>query len=173
MLIDLILALIIVAFAIIFFRKGIFGVTVGILRILLSILASVTLGKALSVFIFKGFGSQITGGASGEILSLIISYFILFLVFFALSSLILRGFKREKFPIIGFVDKLGGLLIGLAIGIMVATLISSFIYGTIEILSGVTRNREMLSIYEESRLFKLIIDVNLFDLIENSLFLKR
>jgi uncharacterized membrane protein required for colicin V production len=172
-LIDVILLTVILVFAIVFFKRGIFGLAIGILRILISILASVLLGRSLSAFIFEEFVSQKLGGTLGAVLSLIISYVLLFLVSFLLSFTLFRGLKSKNIPIISFFDKFGGLIIGLAIGISVASLISTLLYGGITLVSTITNNQEILLVYSESRLFKLIIDVNLFDYIEKTLVIKR
>lgn len=173
MLIDIILFAVIFFFAIIFFKRGIFGLALGILRLLLSVLAAVIMGKPLSLFIFEKFVSRDIGGNLGLVLSLIISYVLLFFISFALSFLIFRRIKRKSIPIIGFLDKLGGLLIGLAVGISVATIISTLLYGGITLAFNITNSQEILQLYGNSRLFKLIIDINLIDFIEKSLFLQR
>ncbi len=173
MLVDVILVAVIAFFTVKFFKIGIFGIACGVLKVLLSLSFAALFGEILSVYFVNDFISKRIDGTFGTVLSLIISYVLLFLIAFIFSSLLFGRMRGLNISIISWLDKIGGLTVGFLIGLSVTTLISNLLFSGLELTSELIRKPEILLIYSDSSVFKMIIDLNFFDLIEKSFSIRR
>ena len=99
--------------------------------------------------------------------SAIIAYMTVFLLSYLLLSLIIKGLQKIKIPILTGVDKTLGLLLGVALGLFHASLISTVIYCVIEYLAAVNSDPTVMSVYADSYMFRFIYDLKFFEFVRN------
>ncbi len=102
-----------------------------------------------------------------EALSGIVAFVIVFALTFILSGFLIRLLSKIKIPIITKVDKILGFLLGLILGAVIVSIASTAIYTVIELISLVNANSDVMSIYENSYVFKFIYELNLFEFLRN------
>ena len=120
---------------------------------------AVLIGYAFDAFSQDGFGSGVLAG--------IVGFAVSFFVVFFLSGLVIRMLSKIKIPIITKIDKLLGLCLGLIIGALSVSLLSTAIYSVAEIVTFIDGTSDAMSIYNDSYVFRFIYDLKLFDFIRN------
>ncbi len=167
MLVDAIFVVIFVYFAIKFYKIGIFGTVLGVGRLLLSFVASFLLGKYVFEYIVSGIMSEWFGEPLASILSTVISYALVFITAFAISSIVIVSVKRLETPLFCRIDRSLGLLFGLALGLCVTSVISTALYSALDLLSSVSRSADVLRVYNDSAVFKFVYDLNFLNFVRN------
>lgn len=98
-------------------------------------------------------------------LSAMIAYVIIFVAAYIVLSIVIKGFSKIKIPIITKIDKLLGITLGLALGVLGVAFISTAIYSILEFISAIKNSEEIMKIYSDSRVFKFIYDLRIFEFI--------
>ncbi len=167
MLVDAIFVVIFVYFAIKFYKIGIFGTLLGVGRLLLSSVASFLLGKYVCEYIVIGIMSEWVGGPMAAILSTVISYALVFMAAFAISSIVILSVKRLETPLVYRIDRSLGLIFGLALGLCVTSVISTALYSALEVVSSLSRSSDALRVYNDSSVFKFVFDLDFLNFVRN------
>ena len=98
-------------------------------------------------------------------LSAMIAYVIIFVAAYIVLSIVIKGFRKIKIPIITKIDKLLGITLGLALGVLGVAFISTAIYSILEFISAIKNSEEIMKIYSDSHVFKFIYDLRIFEFI--------
>jgi uncharacterized membrane protein required for colicin V production len=101
------------------------------------------------------------------ILAGIIGFAVSFFAVFFASGLIIRMLSKIKIPIITKIDKLLGLCLGLIIGALSISLLTTAIYSIAEIVVFLDETSDAMRLYNDSYVFRFIYDLKLFDFIRN------
>ena len=80
-------------------------------------------------------------------------------------SIVIKGFSKIKIPIITKIDKLLGITLGLALGVLGVAFISTATYSILEFISAIKNSEEIMKIYSDSHVFKFIYDLRIFEFI--------
>ncbi len=102
-----------------------------------------------------------------EFFSGIVAFVLLFVAVMIASSFIIGLLSKIKIPIITKFDKLLGLVLGIILGMLTVSVISTALYSVLELLVLFDAESTAMSVYEESYVFKFIYDLKLFDFIRN------
>ena len=128
-------------------------------RLLFSLLVAAILCYPIgAVFYSLGVPSAFSG---------VIAFIVIFVVTLILSKLLIKLLSKIKIPVITKVDKFLGLLLGIVLGAIFVSFLSTAVYTVIELISSVNAESEIMSVYEDSFVFKFIYDLKLFDFIRN------
>lgn len=109
--------------------------------------------------------SDIISGPISRTLSAIIAYVVIFVVAYIVLSIVIKGLSKIKIPIITRVDKILGVTLGLALGILGVAFISTALYSILEFISAIKNSEEIMKIYSDSYVFKFIYDLRIFEFI--------
>ena len=109
--------------------------------------------------------SDVISGPISRTLSAIIAYVLIFVVAYIVLSIVIKGFSKIKIPIITKIDKLLGITLGLALGVLGVAFISTAIYSILEFISAIKNSEEIMKIYSDSHVFKFIYDLRIFEFI--------
>ena len=167
MLVDAIFVVIFLYFAIKFYKIGIFGTVLGIGRLLLSFVASFLLGEYLSRYVVLKIMNEWAGEPIASILSIVISYALVFMAAFAISSIVIVSVKRLETPLVFRIDRSLGLIFGLALGLCVTSLISTALYSALEVISSVSRSSGALNVYNDSSIFKFVFNLDFLNFVRD------
>ena len=150
--IDIFLLAIIILFPMIYYKKGLVGSILGFGRFVLSLIGAVIFGKIL-----KAAGSDSVFG--GAIASFLLIYVILTVVIFCM--------KHIDIPFLTKFDKLLGLVMGMGLGLFIVCLLSTVLYSVLDLLSVAKNDPQIMEIYNNSWVFKLIYDLGMLEYIRN------
>ncbi len=167
MLVDAIFVVIFLYFAIKFYKIGIFGTVLGIGRLLLSFVASFLLGEYISRYVVLKIMNEWAGEPIASILSIVISYALVFMAAFAISSIVIVSVKRLETPLVCRIDRSLGLIFGLALGLCVTSLISTALYSALEVISSVSRSSGALNVYNDSSVFKFVFNLDFLNFVRD------
>ena len=99
-------------------------------------------------------------------LSGIIAFLTVFIAAMIVSRLLIKALSKLKIPVVTKVDKFLGLLLGVILGFVFTSLLSTSIYTVLELLS-VSPESNAMSAYYDSYVFKFIYELELFEFIRN------
>lgn len=139
-------------------RRGLTGVVLGFARIILSFLLALVLGPAIG----DAFGD-------GGFLSRVLGYICVFIVTFIGATILIFIFKQIKIPIISKLDKLLGILIGAALGVLTVSLIAVMLNSLLSAMTWISNNDTYIEVYNNSYVFKFINEFNIFGFIKDVL----
>ena len=117
--------------------------------------------------ILKVFFADTENTAVSGMLSGMISFVLIFATVMVIAGLIIRAISNIKIPIITDFDKWIGLALGVVIGIVTASLLSTAIYSVLEFTSAANGSPDVMNAYNNSFVFKLIYDMKVFEFIRN------
>jgi uncharacterized membrane protein required for colicin V production len=100
-------------------------------------------------------------------ISAIIAYVAVFVVVFLILMLVFFLLEKIKLPLFTGIDKLLGLALGIVLGLLSASLISTAVYSLLEFLAAMNPDSEILNLYNESYVFKFIYNLKIFEFIRN------
>ena len=98
-------------------------------------------------------------------ISAILAYVIIFVAAYIALSVIIKGLRSIKIPIITRIDKLLGGTLGFLLGILGVALISTVLYSILEFVSAIKNSEEIMNVYSNSHVFKFIYDMHIFEFI--------
>ena len=101
--------------------------------------------------------------------SAIIAYVAVFLIALLVLSIIGALIKKIKIPLLTGIDKLLGFVLGLVLGLLAASMLATVIYTVLEFVSAVNGNADIINIYHDSTILKLIHGFNIFNFIRELL----
>lgn len=170
MLIDALLLVIFLYLTVKFYKIGILGAFFGTARLCLSLAASYLLGGSVSrlILAFAYKGREYTMMESS--LSLIASYIFVFAVVFLLMTVLTWATRRAEPRFIYKIDRFLGALLGIALGLCATSLISSVVYSGIEVAYNISRIDAIMSIYNDSVIFKTVFELSIFDYVKNLIY---
>lgn len=113
--------------------------------------------------------SETVSSPFANTVSSIIAYVLLFVCTFVVLSVVVFFLKKIKIPVLATVDKALGLVLGGLLGIFSAALISAALYSGIEFVAAMNDNSAVMDVYYDSKVFKFIYDLRIFDYIRNLL----
>ncbi|MCL5266908.1 MAG: CvpA family protein [Bacteroidetes bacterium] len=116
--IDIILIIVLIAFAMHGFAKGFFNKVFSLLALLVGIYIAAKDSKQIALFVGRMLGT-------GEMSSIIIGLIVVFAALFTVASLLAKGFR--KVPILQIWDKFGGAIFGVLEGAMFLSLLLLFL----------------------------------------------
>ena len=170
MLIDTGLIVILIYFAVRFYKCGILGTLLGVCRFFFSLVSVVFLSGYVSKHLISVVLSRFDLGWGENILSLIISGALVFGVTLLISTVVVRAVRKAEGQIVLRIDRFFGALFGIAVGLCVSSLICTALHSVIEVAYSVSGNEEILSVYNDSFVFKLIFDLSVFDHVKNLIY---
>lgn len=150
--IDIILIAILLWKVIRGFVKGLTGILLGLASLVISFIAAIIFGPAIS------------DGSAG-----IIMYVVVFVVSYIVCSIITHLLCKVKIPIAHAVNKLLGTILGFAVGAIMVSLIAIMLYGILFVLDKFTGDSVYMDIYNNSHIFKFIYDFNIFGFVKDML----
>lgn len=109
--------------------------------------------------------SDVISAPISRTLSAIIAYVVIFVGAYIVLSIVIKGLRSIKIPIITRIDKILGVTLGLALGLLCVSFISTAIYSILEFISAIKNNEEIMKIYSDSHVFKFIYDMRIFEFI--------
>ncbi|MCL5034221.1 MAG: CvpA family protein [Bacteroidetes bacterium] len=115
---DIILIVVLIAFAMHGFSKGFFSKVFSLLALLAGIYIAAKESKPIASFVGNMLGT-------GEMVSIIIGLIVVFAALFMVAALLAKGFR--KVPILQIWDKLGGAIFGVLEGAMFLSLLFLFL----------------------------------------------
>ncbi|MBE6694628.1 MAG: CvpA family protein [Ruminococcaceae bacterium] len=155
--IDLVLAVIIGLTVFKHYRAGFVKSALKLGRLVLTFLITALLGPALSGVIIDMLGG--VGGAFSAVLGYIILFAAVFVGLTLLANVLSKLIEKSIFAT---ADKLLGVALGVVSAVLLCSFISAIFYGYVY-LSG------NMDIYENSFLFKLFHDINIFGFIADKI----
>lgn len=139
-------------------KKGLTGVLLGIARIAVSFGVAILLGPSI-------------GGAIGEggALSRVLGYIVVFIITYAVSTVVILLLKSVKIPLLDRLDKILGLLIGAVLGILTVSLICVPLQSLLSAITRISGNNGFIDVYNNSHVFKFVNESNIFGFIRDVL----
>lgn len=113
--------------------------------------------------------SQTISGPIANMISAIIAYVLIFVVVFVVLTIVFKGLEKIKIPVLTGVDKILGLVFGLALGVFSASLLATAVYSVLEFISAVNESETVMNIYNDSYVFKFIYNLKIFEFVRNLL----
>ena len=165
--IDAVLITIIALFAVKHYRVGLFCSVLNAGRFIAAT-ALAALFRAPAATLIMGVifeGKESTPVAN--MLSGMIAFVLIFVSVVVISGLIIRAISNIKIPVITDFDKWLGLALGIILGVITVSVVSTAIYSVLEFMSGVKNSPELMEIYERSFVFKLIYGAGVFEFLRN------
>ena len=102
-----------------------------------------------------------------ETVSGILGYVAVFLVMFIAATIVISCLKKIKIPVLTSIDKWLGLGLGVVIGVLGASLLSTVFYTALEVAAALTGDGGVMRFYEDSIVFKFIYDLKVFEFVRN------
>ncbi len=140
------------------YRRGLTGVVLGFARIIVSFLLALALGPAMG----DAFGD-------GGFFARVLGYICVFIVTFIGATVLMFIFRQIKIPIINKLDKLLGILIGAALGVLTVSLIAVMLNSLLSAMTWISNNDTYIDVYNNSYVFKFINECNIFGFIKEVL----
>lgn len=140
------------------YRRGLTGVVLGFARIILSFLSALALGPAIG----DAFGD-------GGFLSRVLGYICVFIVTFVGATVLMFIFRQIKIPILHKLDKLLGVLIGAALGLLTVSLVAVMLNSLLSAMTMISKNEIYIDVYNNSYVFRFINEFNIFGFIKDVL----
>ncbi len=109
--------------------------------------------------------ADVISGPISRTLSAIIAYVVIFAAAYIVLSIAIKGFSKIRIPIITKIDKLLGITLGFALGILGVAFVATAIYSILEFISAIKNSEEIMKIYSDSHVFKFIYDLRIFEFI--------
>ncbi len=100
-----------------------------------------------------------------ETVSSILAALVVFFVTYIAVTVVIFLLKHVKIPIITSFDRLLGLGLGIIVGILGVSLASTVLYSLLEFLSASRNDAEIMNVYNNSWVFKLICNLRIFEFI--------
>lgn len=165
-LLDLLLLVILVLFAIHGLRRGFLKTVLSSVRLLVSVLLAYLFGPHMTDLVQNDLLSDSEGflaELASDALAVVVGYALTFLVAYLLLTLViwLIG-KVASLPVLKQCDKLLGLLLGLLSGAVVACLVATLLW-------ALTYASGDLDIYEKTTLMKFFKELNIFQFVIKTL----
>lgn len=170
MLVDATLVVIFLYLTVKFYKIGILGAFFGTARLGLSLAASYLLGGSVSRLILSGISRNREYTAAESVLSLIASYILVFALVFLLLTVVISSTRRAEPRFIYKIDRFLGALLGIALGFCATSVISSLLYSGIEVAYNLCRIDAIMSIYNDSVIFKTVFELSIFDYVRNLIY---
>ena len=165
--VDAVLIAIIVLFAVKHYRVGLFCSVLNAGRFIaataLAALFRAPIATLIMGLIFEGKESM----PVANMLSGMIAFVLIFVSVVVISGLIIRAISNIKIPVITDFDKWLGLSLGVVLGVITVSVISTALYSILEFMSGVKNSPELMEIYSHSFVFKFIYGAGVFEFIRN------
>ena len=165
--VDVILVALFLFSAIRHWRLGLACSVLSAGKFLFSILCASLLARPVAMLLGYAFEALLTDSGAVGVLAGILGFAVSFFAVFFLSGLIIRMLSKIKIPIITKIDKLLGLCLGLIIGALSISLLSTAIYAVAEIVTFFEGGDGAMSVYYDSYVFKFVYDLKLFDFLRN------
>ncbi len=156
--IDVILILVLALQIFLGWRRGLTGVVLGFARIILSFLSALALGPAIG----DAFGN-------GGFFSRVLGYISVFAVTFVGATVLMYIFRQIRIPLVSKIDKLLGILIGAALGVLTVSLIAVMLNSLLSAMTWISNNQAYIEVYNNSHVFKFINESNIFGFIKDVL----
>ena len=169
MLIDAILLVILIYFVIRFYRSGIMSMVLGMGRLLLSLSASVILGGYVSRLIIYNYVQRWIDGPLALAFSIVISCILVFAATYLLSSLIIASLTKTDNGIFSKIDKIGGAIVGLVLGLSVDSIISGVIGSMLSVAYALSGKDGITDVVNNTVLYKFLLEFSVFDIVKNLL----
>ena len=170
MLIDAVLVIIFLYLTVKFYKIGILGAFFGTARLCLSLAASYLLGGTVSTLILSGISQSREYTVAESAISLIASYILVFAVVFLLMTVVTTATRRAEPRFIYKIDRFLGALLGIMLGLCATSVISSLLYSGIEVAYDLCRIDAIMSIYNDSVVFKTVFELSIFDYVRNLIY---
>lgn len=170
MLIDALLVVIFLYLTVKFYKIGIIGAFFGAARLCLSLTASYLLGGSISSLILSSGYKTREYSALESALSLIAAYILVFAIVFLLMTVLERATRRAEPRFIYKIDRFFGALLGITLGLCAVSLISSILYSGIEMAYAVSHLDGVMSVYNDSIIFKTVFELSIFDYVRNLIY---
>ena len=166
-LIDIILVF---AFAYCVLRYSKVGLLTSVLRFskpTLALLLSVSLGGIASDLIY-GFLAVESGGKTYllAIMSSILGHISVFAISFILISMIIDLISSVKIPIISKIDRVLGAFLGIFVGFVIASAISTGAFSVLSALHNTVGDSVLMNVYHDSFVFKNVYNLRFFEFIK-------
>ena len=159
--IDIILIAVLAIQVIIGAVKGLSGIVLDFVRMILSFLFAIMFGKAIA--------GLFAGVTESAFLQNVLGYISTFVVTFLVCTIIIMLIKKIDIPVVNVVDKILGIGIGTVLGILIVSLITVMTSSLLEALTAFTQDTKYIDIYNNSHVLKFIDQVNVFGFIKNFL----
>ena len=169
-LVDATLVIIFLYLTVKFYKIGIIGVFLGATRLILSLAASYLLGGTVSRLILSGISRSREYTAADSIISLICSYILVFAIVFLLITVLSSATRRAEPRFIYKIDRSMGALLGISLGLCATSIISSLLYSALETAYALSRVDAIMSIYNDSLVFKTVFELSIFDYVRNLIY---
>ena len=170
MLIDAFLVIIFLFLTVKFYKIGILGTFFGVFRIGLSIAASYLLGGCASALILSGISSNREFSAAESALVLTFSYILVFAIAFLLITVVISATRWAEPRFIYKIDRFMGALLGIMLGLCATSLVSVLLYSGLEIAYSISKIEGVMSVYNDSFVFKAIFELSIFDYVRNLIY---
>lgn len=138
---------------------GFMRAVLGMGRLIISFLAALGLGSV---------SAELWVSDTDGIAVPIIGFIIVFVVTFIAITVVMFLVSKIKLPVITKADKLLGLLLGIVLGAIYVSLISTTVYSVIELLDTLG-NETAMSVYTDSRVFRFVYDLKIFEFVRSIL----
>ncbi len=97
--------------------------------------------------------------------SAIIAYVAVFVVTFLVLLLVFFLLEKIDIPLLTGIDKILGLILGMVLGLLSTSLITTALYSGIELIAAMNSDSEIMSLFNDSYVFKFIYNLKIFDFI--------
>lgn len=128
-------------------------------RIFLSLIAAAVLSYPFATIMY---GIGVPAALSG-----IVAFLVVFLSVLLLSKLMIKLLSKIKIPIVTRVDKFLGLILGILLGLIYVSILSTSVYTVLEIIASAQADGDIMSVYNDSYVFKFIYELKIFEFIRN------
>jgi len=128
-------------------------------RIFLSLIAAAVLSYPFAS-IFYGIGIPVA-------LSGIVAFLTVFFAVLLLSKFLIKLLSKIKIPVVTKVDKFLGFILGILLGLIYISILSTSAFTVLEIIASAQSDGDVMSVYNDSYVFKFIYDLKIFEFIRN------
>ena len=128
-------------------------------RILLSLIVAALFSYPFAAIMY---GIGVPSALSGIVAFLVVFFAVLFI-----SKLLVRLLSKIKIPLVTKVDKFLGFILGLLLGVLYVSLLSTSIYTVLEIIDSASADADIMCVYNDSYVFRFIYELKIFEFIRN------
>ncbi len=112
-------------------------------------------------------GILVNAAGVPDALAGIAAFIAVFILAMLLSKLIVNLLSKIKIPLITKVDKFLGFILGVIIGALTVSILSTAIYSVLDLITTVNAESNAMNIYSDSYVFKFIYDIKIFEFVRN------
>ena len=162
---DILLVAILVFCIIRHFKLGLACSVLTFGKFILALVLASIFRKPVAELVLKAFSDSKLPAGIVNMFSGIIAFALIFAVVIIASTIIIYMISKIEIPVITGFDKFLGLALGVILGVVSVSIISTVVYSVLELITSIDASSECMNVYNDSYVFKFVYDLKIFEFI--------